>query len=338
MLSWFVAHDLLGHAQPIFAPISAVISVGASVGNSYRRTIELVIGVLLGVAIADTLTTLIGHGTPQIGFIVACAMALAIVLAGGRTFVLQAGTAAALIASVPTQTGAASLDRILDTFVGGSAALLLTIVILPVRPTRLVHRALDPVLVELAATFEQMGRGLRLHDAAVAEEALTRARATGDHWAQLNTAVGIGRHAARIAPVRRREEAVLLDVAETVRQLDFAIRDARVMARVAWRLVETGYASGARLELSMRSFAVAVRALEGHVDGLFDATLAVRSAALRASRIAASAPAHDEVLLLTHLVGQIRSTTVDILRCTGLDRSDAIELMLTAVEEGRSSR
>lgn len=339
-LAWFVAHDLLGHAAPIFAPISSVIAIGAAIGSSLRRTIELIVGVTFGVAIADGLTQLIGHGTWQIGLIVLLAMSGALILGGGPTFVLQAGVAAVLVASVPTQDGIASLNRVVDTLTGGIAALLLTVVILPVRPRSLVVRAATPVLDELAATFEQIGLGLRQHDPVVAEAALATARATGDHWARLNTAVDIGKHASRVAPIRRHEGSAILDLAECVRHLDYAIRDARVMARVAWRLVETDYAAGARLELTMSAFADSVRALEGHLDAEYDATLAARDAALRASRLAASVPsgAHQDDLVLTHLVGQVRSTTVDLLRATGLPRPDAISRMLDAVAEGQAQR
>lgn len=337
-LAWWIAHALLGHEAPIFAPISSLIAIGAAVGNSYRRTIELVVGVSIGVAVADGLTFAIGHGTLQIGIIVVLAMSLAVVLNGGPTFVLQAGVAAVLIASLPTQDGAASIDRVIDTFIGGATALFMSIVVLPVRPMRLVHRAADPVFVELARTFELIGAGLREIDSSLAEAALVQARLTGDRWAQLQAAVDVGRHAARIAPVRRREEPVLLDVANTVRHLDFAIRDARVMARVAWRLVETGYPNGPRLELTMLAFADAVRSLEGHIDGDFEATLHARTSALRACRVAASAPSHEDDLVFTHLVGQVRSTTVDLLRATGMERSDAITRMLEAVAEGRARR
>jgi hypothetical protein len=192
------------------------------------------------------------------------------------------------------------------------------------------------VIAELAATFEQIGAGLRQNDPVVAEAALVRARATGDHWAQLNVAMDIGKHAARIAPVRRHEETVILDLAQCVRQLDYAIRDARVMARVAWRLTETDYPYGPRLELAMQAFAEAVRALERHLDLEYDATLASRAAALRATRIAASAPVPADDLVFTHLVGQVRSTTVDLLRATGMERTDAISTMLDAVAEGRA--
>lgn len=337
-LAWLIATDLLEHHDPIFAPIAALVAIGATVAQPWQRAAEIVVGVAIGVGVADLLAVLTGQGTWQIGLMVLLAMAVSVAVGGSSLFVIQAGTAAVLVASLPSADGAASIDRVLDTLVGGVCALLFTIVVLPVRPLQLAHRASRPVLDELAATFDQVGEAIGTGNLDLAQRALIRARRTGDHWARLNEAVGIGRQAARIAPVRRREEEELVDMAQSVVQLDYAIRDARVLARVAWRLVETGYGHGARLELAVREFAAAARALEGHLAGEYDETLRARTHACRASRLAASAPSGEDDLVLTHLVGQVRSTTVDFLRATGMTRDEAITSMLQAVAEGRGER
>jgi hypothetical protein len=85
----------------------------------------------------------------------------------------------------------------------------------------------------------------------------------------------------------------------------------------------------------MREFANATRALEGHLAGRFDDTLEARNCALRATRLSAHDPTGGEHIVLGHLVGQIRSTTVDLLRATGIPRNEAISSMLDAVAEGR---
>jgi uncharacterized membrane protein YgaE (UPF0421/DUF939 family) len=334
-IAWFIATHVLGHDDAMFAPISALVAIGVTNLQPWQRAVEIVVGVAIGVVIADLLSLLIGQGTWQIGVMVLFAMGLAVFVGGSTIFVTQAGVAAVLIASLPSQGGLASLDRFVDTLVGGVVALAFTLLLLPVRPMHLVQRALGPTLDELAGTFELIGDGLRLSEPSIAERALTRARATGDHWARLNETVDIGRQAAHIAPARRSEEATLLDVAETVRHLDFAIRDARVMARVAWRLTETGYDRGALLELAMREFAAAVRSLQGHLEGAFDETLAARDAAVRATRLASAAQPPADDIVFTHLVGQVRSTTVDVLRATGMPRDEAITRMLAGVAEGR---
>jgi uncharacterized membrane protein YgaE (UPF0421/DUF939 family) len=333
-LAWWLATTLFGHAAPIFAPISALVAIGATVAQPWQRAAEIVFGVAFGVAVADALVKLTGHGAWQIGFMVLLAMVVAIAIGGTPTVVLQSATAAVLVASLPSQEGIAAFARFLDTLAGGGAALVMTLLVLPVRPLQLAHDSAAPVLDELAGTFEDIGAALGALDAAAAERALARARRTGDHWARLNEAVGIGRQAARIAPVRRREEEELLDLAQCVVQLDYAIRDTRILARVGWRLVETGYPYGPRLELSMLEFASAARALEGHLTGAYDATLLARDSALRAARIAASAATPADALVFTHWIGQVRSTTVDMLRATGMTRDEAITRMLDAVHEG----
>lgn len=335
-LAWLIATKGLGQQDPIFAPLSALVAIGATVAQPWQRAAEIVIGVAVGVAIADGLTMLIGHGTIQMTIIIGLAMSSALLIGGGPMFVSQAGTAAMLVAVLPSADGWASLDRMLNTLVGGGCALLFTLVILPIRPLRLAHRAAGPVLEELAITFRQIGEALRRSDPQIAQRALTRARGAGDHWASLNAAIGVGRQAVRIAPVRRHEEDDLLDMAQSVVQLDFAIRDARVLARVALRLTETHVPHGVRLELVMQAFAEAVLSLEGHLAGEYDETLVTRECALRATRLASSISSPDEDLVFTHLVGQVRSTTVDLLRTTGIDRDEAITRMLSAVADGRA--
>ncbi len=335
-LAWLLSTQLLGHVDPIFAPISALVAIGATVAQPWQRAAEIVVGVAIGVGVADALVLVLGQGTWQIGVMVLLAMATAVLLGGGPMFVLQAGTAAVLVAALPTADGAASFDRVLDTLSGGASALLFTIVALPIRPLRLAHRSAGPVLDELASTFDLVGEALRLDDSELAARALERARGAGDHWARLNEAIGIGRQATRIAPVRRHEEADLLDMAQCVVQLDYAIRDARVLARVALRLTETHVPHGARLEQVMHAFATSVRALEGHLASEYDETLAARDGALDSVRIASSIAAKDEDLVFTHLLGQVRSTAVDLLRATGLSRDEAITRMFDAVAKGRA--
>ena len=335
-LAWLVATEVFGHVDPIFAPISALVAIGATIAQPWQRAAEIVVGVAIGVGVADALTLVIGQGTGQIGVMVLLAMATSVLIGGGPMFVLQAGTAAVLVAALPSADGTASVDRVVDTLTGGAAALLFTIILLPVRPLRLAHRAAGPVLDELARTFDEVGEALRRSDPELAARALERARGAGDHWARLDEAVGIGRQATRIAPVRRHEEADLLDMAQSVTQLDYAIRDARVLARVALRLTETTVPHGARLELVMRAFAGSVRALEGHLAGEYDETLAARDNALDAVRIASSIAAADEEHVFTHLLGQVRSTAVDLQRATGRSRDSAITCMLDAVTKGRA--
>src|SRR2546423_15656241 len=50
-LAWLVAHDLLGHPRPFFAPVAAVITLGLTVGRRRRRAVEMGIGVPVGIRV-----------------------------------------------------------------------------------------------------------------------------------------------------------------------------------------------------------------------------------------------------------------------------------------------
>src|SRR5581483_3229018 len=69
-IAWFVAHDLIGHRTPFFAPIAAVIALGVVPGNHTRRAIEIVLGVGVGIAVGDLLISGIGRGPAQVAFVV----------------------------------------------------------------------------------------------------------------------------------------------------------------------------------------------------------------------------------------------------------------------------
>ncbi|MBB1028540.1 aromatic acid exporter family protein, partial [Dietzia sp. DQ11-38-2] len=43
-IAWFLAHDVLGHPAPFFAPIAAALALGTGMGRRIRRGVELVIG------------------------------------------------------------------------------------------------------------------------------------------------------------------------------------------------------------------------------------------------------------------------------------------------------
>lgn len=48
-VSWYVAHHLLGHPQPFFAPIAAAISLSTSEVQRSRRIAQMVVGGRLGI-------------------------------------------------------------------------------------------------------------------------------------------------------------------------------------------------------------------------------------------------------------------------------------------------
>src|SRR5476649_1111913 len=47
--AWLFAHNVLGHAEPFFAPIAAAISLSANNLRRGRRILQMVAGVMLGI-------------------------------------------------------------------------------------------------------------------------------------------------------------------------------------------------------------------------------------------------------------------------------------------------
>jgi uncharacterized membrane protein YgaE (UPF0421/DUF939 family) len=83
-VAWYIAHDLLGHPQPFFAPVSAAVSLGASGIMRGQRALQLITGVALGIVIGIGVQAVAGVGPVALGVAVFASMCLAAVI--GRDF------------------------------------------------------------------------------------------------------------------------------------------------------------------------------------------------------------------------------------------------------------
>jgi uncharacterized membrane protein YgaE (UPF0421/DUF939 family) len=153
-VSWLIAHDVLGHPQPFFAPIAAAISLSTSRIQRSRRIVQMVSGVLLGIAVAEVLSALIGTGTVAIGVIAFVTLAIAVLLGAGFVgeglmFANQAVASAILVVALH-RAGTGS-ERAVDVLVGGAVAFLLGTVMFPANPLTILFGAERDVLRTLAA-------------------------------------------------------------------------------------------------------------------------------------------------------------------------------------------
>jgi uncharacterized membrane protein YgaE (UPF0421/DUF939 family) len=136
-LAWFVAHRLLGHPQPFFAPIAAAVAMSTNYFGRSRRAVQMVVGVLLGIGVAELLSGLFGTSTIALGAIVMVTMLVALAVGGGfvgegMMFVNQAAGSAILVVALRRHgTGA---ERAVDALVGGGAALLVGVILFPAAP------------------------------------------------------------------------------------------------------------------------------------------------------------------------------------------------------------
>src|ERR1700757_3559304 len=65
-LAWYIAHDVLAHPQPFFAPIASAVCLSISNVLRAQRAIQMMIGVTLGIGIGTGVQGLLGPGAAPI--------------------------------------------------------------------------------------------------------------------------------------------------------------------------------------------------------------------------------------------------------------------------------
>jgi uncharacterized membrane protein YgaE (UPF0421/DUF939 family) len=335
-VAWLVATEIVGHPRPFFAPVSAMITLGLTQGQRGRRAVEVVLGVTLGIAIADLLVLGLGTGWWQLALVVALSMSVALLLGSGQMFAQQAAVSAALVATLQPPDEGVSFARAVDALLGGSIALAVSALVLPANPARMVREAAAPVLGELAATLDDIADALARRDPAAAQAALDRARAIDELERDLREALVVGRETARLAPPRRRALGTVDVYSDAAAQIDLAVRNVRVLARGVRRAIDLDENVPPEVAAALRSLAQAVRALVSAIDdpGRADA---VHEPAIRAAADATIALERTGNLSVSVIVGQVRSTAVDLLRGSGMSYEDAAEAVRGAVREAEAA-
>ena len=331
-LAWLVATEIVGHSQPFFAPVSAMITLGLTQGQRGRRAVEVVLGVTLGIAVADLLVIALGTGWWQLAVVVSLTMSVALLLGSGQMFAQQAAVSAALVATLQPPDGGVSFARAVDALLGGSIALAVSALVLPANPARMVREAAAPLLDELAAVLSDIATALERRDRAAAQASLDRARAIDDLERELDEALVVGRETALLAPPRRRALGTVDVYSDAAAQIDLAVRNVRVLARGARRAIDLDENVPPEVAGALRSLAEAVRALGAAIDDPGRA-YSVREPAVRAAVDATLVLERTGNLSVSVIVGQVRSTAVDLLRGSGMSYEDAAEAVRGAVRE-----
>jgi len=313
--------------KPVFASIAAVISIGASYHQRGRRAVELVAGVVVGLTVADLIIHAIGTGPLQIGLMIVIAMSAAVILGGGELLVSEAAVSALLLASLERTSSGYSPDRFIEAVVGGVVAIAVASVFFPPDPALIVGRAAQAVFADLGETLERVAGALQAADSERAEEALRTARGIDGDLAALEEAVATAREMVRFGPPRRGARAVLARHAGTLPHVDFAVRNAEVLARHALRYTRSRLVAPDGLVVALRELAQAVWALAGAYDDPQRATEARDHARLAAAR-ARETFEQEPDLALTEIIGQVRSTAVDVMRA-----AEAIEGVVRSADE-----
>jgi len=323
--AWAIARQI--DSSPFFAPISAVVSLAATRGQRTTRAIELVLGVAVGIAVADLIVSALGTSTPVLMLVVALAMGAALLLGGGTLLVSQAGVSAIFVVTVEGPRGLTP-NRFIDALIGGAVALLVSQVLLPRDPVAAVTNAAHALAARLGLALRETAAALEAGDEPRARAALEIARGVDAQLADLADAVDIARETVSVRPPVWRARERLPLYAGAVAQLDFAVRNTRVLARRAISTVRRAGPAAPDLAAAVGLLADALDELVHHLDDP-EAETSSRRYALDAARRATAVLDADHSLQTSALVAQVRSTAVDLLRGSGLSEDEAI----TALED-----
>jgi uncharacterized membrane protein YgaE (UPF0421/DUF939 family) len=322
-VAWALARYVVGHPMPFFAPAAAMICLGFSFGQRLRRVAELMVGVAVGVGVGDLFVHLFGTGVWQIVFVVALAMSVAVLLGAGTLMTTQAGVQSAVVITLLPDPQA-GFSRWLDAVLGGAVALAAA-TIAPAAAVRRPREQAAGVLNELASILIETADGLRAHDSEAITDALRRARASESLLDDLRSAAAEGVAVVRLSPFRRRDRGRVQEVADLVIPLDRAIRNIRVLVRRAavsrWR----DEPMPAEYPELLERLAEGTRLI---AESLFEpaAEQAARRVLGELGRRTAVLPLPSSLSAVV-LLGQIRSTIVDLLELTGASYDEARELV-----------
>jgi uncharacterized membrane protein YgaE (UPF0421/DUF939 family) len=310
-IAWYLAHNVVGHAAPFFAPISAVIVLGVSVGQRLRRAVELVAGVSLGV-------------------VVLLAILSAVFIGGSATLIGQAASSAVLVATLQPPSHGIFYGRVVDSLVGGTVGVIVMALLLPVNPLTTVQKAAGPALGLLAGELDGVADALGSSDADRARTTLERMRSSEGELARFRDALAVANETVSLAPVRWRARAPLAQYAEGAVHIDRAIRNGRVLARRAVSMLDDGEQLPAELLIGIRTLGDAVRTLRKELaDGVEPKR--TRETALEAVAHAADAYRVGVGFSGSVVVAQVRSITTDLLRATGLDEKTSVRAVRRTV-------
>ncbi|QNE20517.1 aromatic acid exporter family protein [Kribbella qitaiheensis] len=322
-VAWGLARYLVGHKVPFFAPVAAMVCLGFSFGQRLRRVAEVMVGVAVGVGVGDLFVKMFGTGIAQIVFVVALAMSVAVLLGAGTLMVSQAGVQAAMVTTLLPDPGA-GFSRWLDAALGGAVALAAA-TIAPAAAIRRPRQQATAVLNELAALLAETADGLRNHNEADLTDALRRARASESLLDDLRSAAAEGVAVVRMSPFRRRHRGRVQEIADLVVPLDRAIRNIRVLVRRAAVAVWRGEQMPAEYPLLLERLADGTRLI---AESLFEpaADVAAHRVLGELGRRTADLPTPAGLSAVV-VLGQIRSTIVDLLELTGTTYEEARELV-----------
>ncbi|HEX6459957.1 MAG TPA: FUSC family protein [Thermoleophilaceae bacterium] len=252
-LAWWITHDLLGHAQPFFAPIAAAISLSAVVGRRWRNAVQMMFGVTLGIVLAEGIVAVFGTGVLPLTGSVLIAMAAAVLLSPMPMFVNQAAASAILV--VALRSGGIAGERLIDAWIGGGCALLVSLLLFPPHPLPLLSSAVRGALQQVASALTNAAEALKSGEPRDADATLGITQAVHDRLGALTQARAAARDIVRIAPLRRRNRPEIERADVRAAHVGLLANTALTLIRLTAAVLESGEPAPPRLTQELTELA-----------------------------------------------------------------------------------
>ncbi|WP_254868204.1 aromatic acid exporter family protein [Corynebacterium sp. Marseille-P4321] len=337
-LAYWLAHSVVGHPQPFFAPISVVIIVGMSGGDRLTKSLDMALGCILGVLVGDLLFYRLGDGGWQIAVIVAGSLLIASFFSKSVLVNNQAAIGAILIATImPPDAEVTGIDRTVDAFIGCAVAIA-TIALIPQAPLASARAEVSKVMGIMSSVLDDVADGLRDRDPKIIDEALDLIRGSQTGIDDLAAAVKSGEEASTVSPFLWGQRRYMQSLSRVIPPVDNSVRTTRVLARRARVLVEDNdTVSDTQVEILDSLAHVCLELSEVYDVNSRQAQAQVipqcvndlRAAAQRAGMdVVTDNPntpdGADPVLSAYAILAQTRSLIVDLLQVCGMSRESAL--------------
>lgn len=323
--AYFVATHVFDHRQAFFAPIACIIVLIAGAGLRGRTSFELVLGVAIGVLVGELLILGIGRGTWQMALIVTLTVTVGTLVGLKGLALTQSATSSVLLAAVVPAAGAGNpaVTRFIDALVGGAVGLAM-ILLIPRNPVRDIDREVQSFLTKLAGILSRVAQALRTVDASLADLALEEARNMQPQVESMTSTAANVSEIARMSPMRWRQREHVQTYVATVRDLDNAVRDARVLARKTSALLRRGEAVPPDMDLAIDALARAIGIFADDLSERDDFAEA-RQGLVDAARMATMALPEAITMDSASIAAQVRSLAADLLYASGYTRDEIDE-------------
>lgn len=263
-LAWYLAHDVLGHRLPFFAPIAAAVSLSASHVLRGQRSLQLIGGVALGIVIGIIVQAQFGTGPLAIGVAVLTAMYSALLVGGGifsqgLMFVNQTASSAILVIAFH-QPGSGT-ERLVDAFVGAGVVIVMSVLLFPPDPLRLLSEATQSVFAELRDDMVRLEGHLMRGESLAPDWTLSAGQRVHSELAELAQARAAAIQTATMAPRRRPVREQVRKLTDHTAQLDLLADTVVSMLRGTEEAVLAGKALPRPLRLAISELTAAFIAL-----------------------------------------------------------------------------